>query len=288
MSKLRIYFFDFWKYLLLKVKMFDKQTVHFEGGLGSQILSFIIYNERLKSSNKFIPADLQYFKNISSDFTEKNGLSMWKWRLDRYGLNITDLPEDNKFKKSIKKYFFVRNSDNVDIFYNFRETKSSEYISKLPIDLENVINYLEKTFASPLHNFGIIHIRRGDYLKVASSIMNVEEIIDLILKIKNLMPKNILISSDSLLEKTEIDLLNRTLTEFNYVFISPNESDLLVHDLMRYSKVLIASNSTFSFTAGLLSNKDCLFFFPTKYFGEGETQDSKAWLFRQPFGYLMN
>ena len=288
MSKLRIYFFDFWKYLLLKVKMFDKQTVYFEGGLGSQILSFIIYNERSKSTNKFIPADLEYFKNVDSDFTEKNGLSMWKWRLDRYGLNITDLPEDNKFKKSIKKYFFVRNSDNVDIFYNFRETKSSEYISKLPIDLENVTNYLEKTFASPSHNFGIIHIRRGDYLKVASSIMNAEEIIDLILKIKNLIPKNILISSDSLLEKTEIDLLNRTLTEFNYVFISPNESDLLVHDLMRYSKVLIASNSTFSFTAGLLSNKDCLFFFPTKYFGEGETQDSKAWLFRQPFGYLMN
>jgi hypothetical protein len=288
MSKIITYIFHSWKYFLFKIKQFDNQTVYFEGGLGSQILSFITYNERLKSTNKFIPADLEYFKNIASDFTEKNGLAKWKWRLNKYGVNITDLPEDNKFKKRIKKYFFVRNSDNVDIFYNFRETKSSEYISKLPIDLENVSNYLEKTFASTSNNFCIIHIRRGDYLKVASSIMSVEEIIDLILKIKNLMPKNILISSDSLLEKLEIELLDKTLTEFNYVFINPNESDLLIHDLMRFSKVLIASNSTFSFTAGLLSNKDCLFFFPTKYFGEGKTQDSKAWLFRQPFGYLMN
>jgi hypothetical protein len=288
MSKIKIYLFNFWKYLLLKVRMFDKQTVYFEGGLGSQILSYIIYSERLKSKNVMVPVDIEYFREVTSDFIEKDGLSKWSWKLKKYGVDISNFSENSKFKKKIKKYFFVRPLNSTYDFYNFRETKSLEYIGKLPIDLENIKNYLEKTFSSPSNNFGIIHIRRGDYLKVASSIIKVEEIVDLILKIKNLMPKNILIASDSLLEKPEIELLNVTLTEFNYVFISPNESDLLIHDLMRYSKVLIASNSTFSFTAGLLSSKDCLFFFPTKYFGEGKIQDSRAWLFRQPFGYLMN
>jgi hypothetical protein len=57
---------------------------------------------------------------------------------------------------------------------------------------------------------------------------------------------------------------------------------------MRTSKVLIASNSTFSFSAGLLANDDCLVFFPTKYFGQGLRPDQRAFAFRQPFDYLIH
>jgi hypothetical protein len=107
-------------------------------------------------------------------------------------------------------------------------------------------------------------------------------------KIKHLLPRIILISSDSYLTLLEKEKLAECLPGFTYKYIEPSESPFLVHDLMRASKVLIASNSTFSFSAGLLANDDCLVFFPTKYFGQGLRPDQRAFAFRQPFDYLIH
>ena len=123
---------------------------------------------------------------------------------------------------------------------------------------------------------------------MASNIIRTEEVVNLINKLKPILSASVLITCDSILPNKEKEILEKSLTGNNYVYLSPNEDTYLVHDLMRSAKILIASNSTFSFTAGLLSNKDCLFFFPTKYFGEGRNEDLKAFSLRQPFGFLLN
>jgi len=287
MSRFKKVLFKFWFFLLTKLKLFDKQTVVFEGGIGSQILSFIEYKEKTKNLRNPIPANFEYFLNITEDFVDKNELSRWSWKLDHYGIKQSDMSQNSKIKKLVNKYLRVRQSNRSEIFYNFRESKSASYIDLFPVQQTKIDTYLQSIFESKKDQFCVIHVRRGDYLKVASKVTTLEEVCKLIEKIRYLIPKNILIASDSELNSFEKLLLDQSLVGFKYFYIDPKESPFLVHDLMRASKVLIASNSTFSFSAGLLANDDCLIFFPTKYFGEGSAQDSQAFIFRQPFDYLL-
>ena len=271
-----------------KLAITDRKTVYFEGGLGSQILAYIEYSEKNKLSNKPVFANLDYFNNTKVDFTDNTGLSMWAWRLDQYGIYQKDLRKIGKKKEFVNKYFKVRLQGNSDIFYNFREKKSESYQEIFTINLEKVNEYISEKFKSDTDDFAVIHIRRGDYLKVASKVVSMEELIKFINKIKKLLPINILISCDSILPAAEQDMLASTLEEFNLVYVDPREDPFLVHDLMRSSSILVASNSTFSFTAGLLAKRGCTVFFPTNYFGQGRLSDSKSFLFRQPFEYLVD
>jgi hypothetical protein len=286
MSRIKKVLFKFWFISLTKLKSFDKQTVVFEGGIGSQILSFIEYKEKTKNLRIPISANFDYFLNVTEDFVDKYGLSRWAWKLDHYGIKQSDMSQNSKIKKLVNKYLRVRQSNRSEIFYNFRESKSASYIDLFPVQQTKINAYLQSIFESRKDQFCVIHVRRGDYLKVASKVTTLEEVCKLIEKIRYLIPNNILIASDSELNAFEKLLLDQSLLGFKYFYIDPKESPFLVHDLMRASKVLIASNSTFSFSAGLLANDDCLIFFPTKYFGEGSAQDSQAFIFRQPFDYL--
>jgi hypothetical protein len=273
--------------VLKKLGLVDQRTVYFEGGLGSQMLAYIEYNERNKSSKKAVFANLDYFKNIENDFTDEAGLSRWTWKLDRYGIYRHELIELTKIKKLINKSFKVRQQSHTEIFYNFREKKSESYQKIFAINDKDVEEYLRKKFRSDKGDFAVIHIRRGDYLNVASKVISTEELIKFINKIKKLLPENVLISSDSFLPSLEKDLFSNTLSEFNLVYVDPHEDPVLVHHLMRSSAVLVASNSTFSFTAGLLAKSGCMVFFPTNYFGQNRASDSRSFVFRQPFEFLV-
>ena len=274
--------------VLKKLRLVDQRTVYFEGGLGSQMLAYIEYNERNKSSNKPIFANLDYFKNIENDFTDEAGLSRWTWKLDQYGIYRHELKQLTKIKKLINKYFKVRQQSNTEVFYNFREKKSESYQKIFTINNRDVEKYLLEKFRSDKCDFAVIHIRRGDYLNVASKVVSTEELIKFINKIKKLLPENVLISSDSFLPASEKDLFSNTLAESNLVYINPHEDPVIVHHLMRSSTILVASNSTFSFTAGLLAKNGCMVFFPTNYFGQNRTSDSRSFVFRQPFEFLVN
>ena len=274
--------------VLKKLRLVDERTVYFEGGLGSQILAYIEYNERNKSSNKPIFANLDYFKNIEHDFTDETGLSRWTWKLDQYGIYQHELKKLTKIKKLINKSFKVRQQSNTEIFYNFREKKSDIYQKIFAMNNEDVKRYLLEKFRSDKGDFAVIHIRRGDYLNVASKVVLTEELINFINKIKKLLPENVLISSDSFLPSSEKALFSNTFAESNLIYIDSQEDPVIVHHLMRSSTVLVASNSTFSFTAGLLAKSGCMVFFPTNYFGQNRESDSRSFVFRQPFEFLVN
>ena len=274
--------------VLKKLRLVDQRTVYFEGGLGSQMLAYIEYNERNRSSKKAVFANLDYFKNIENDFTDEAGLSRWTWKLDRYGIYRHELKELTKIKKLINKFFKVRQQSNTEMFYNFREKKSESYQKIFAINNKDVEKYLLEKFRSDKSDFAVIHIRRGDYLNVASKVVSTEELIKFVNKIKKLLPENVLISSDSHLPASEKNLFSNTFVESNLVYVDPQEDPVMVHHLMRSSTVLVASNSTFSFTAGLLAKNGCMVFFPTNYFGQNRASDSRSFVFRQPFEFLVN
>ena len=274
--------------VLTKLRLIDQRTVYFEGGLGSQMLAYIEYCEKNESSNKPVFANLDYFKNIKSDFTDATGLSRWTWKLDLYGIYQNDVKQATKIRNFTNKYFKVRSKSIPEHLYNFREKKSENYQKIFLANNEKVKGYLLEKFRSDRDDFAVIHVRRGDYLNVASKVVSTEELIKFINKIKKLLPDNVLISSDSFLPSAEKNLFTNTLTECNLEYVDPYEDPFMVHDLMRSSSILVASNSTFSFTAGLLAKSGCMVFFPTNYFGQGGVSDSKSFLFRQPFEYLVD
>lgn len=273
--------------VLTKLGITDRNTVYFEGGLGSQILAYIEYSEKNKSSNKPVFGNLDYFNKIESDFTDDTGLSRWTWKLDQYGIYQNDIIQATKIRRFANKYFKVRAKDAPEHLYNFREEKSQNYQKIFSTNDLSVKRYLLEKFNSHEADFAVIHVRRGDYLKIASKVISAAEITRLIIKIDKLLPHNILVSSDSVLSQSEKALFSKALVRFNLVYIDPLEDFFLVHNLMRHSKILVAANSTFSFSAGLLSNNKCMMFFPTNYLGQGRLRDSKSFIFRQPFEYLV-
>jgi hypothetical protein len=288
MYNIKVRLFNSWKTILTKLHLIDRHTIYFEGGLGSQILSFIEFQEKIKNLDKPVSVNLDYFLGINSDYTDETGLSRWSWKLNHYGIDQSIFKQENFYKKLFKRYLLARSNSISEVFYNFRETKKQLYENSFPINKLATSTYLESIVGSKNVEYCVVHIRRGDYLNVSDKIIEVDELIRLMQKIKHLLPRIILISSDSYLTLLEKEKLAECLPGFTYKYIEPSESPFLVHDLMRTSKVLIASNSTFSFSAGLLANDDCLVFFPTKYFGQGLRPDSRAFAFRQPFDYLIN
>jgi hypothetical protein len=161
-NKIKISCFNSWKKILTMLKFFDNKTVYFEGGLGSQIISYIVYNENNIQKN-ISAANLDYFDITLNDFTQDNGLSRWAWKLDHYGISKNKLVVDKKIITVFKKYFLVRPEFDTEIFLNFREEKARKYTSIFPVNTKNVKEYIQKVFQNSTLDYSMIHIRRGDY-----------------------------------------------------------------------------------------------------------------------------
>lgn len=122
--------------------------------------------------------------------------------------------------------------------------------------------------------FYAIHLRRGDYLKVASRIVTNEEILSLAAKLFNLIrPAPLILFSDSTIESDLVTTL-REITKCEVLPIGPNElEDFIVHDVMRLSKVLVCSNSSFSLSAAYLAKDDQLTILPMNFY-QGYREDA--------------
>ncbi len=83
-------------------------SIAFEGGLGSQVMSYIdlFYCKLLGLDYRL---NFDYF-NLNKEVKQKSGLTHWKWELDNYGIELEQIiiVEKNLYKKrkksaSIKK-----------------------------------------------------------------------------------------------------------------------------------------------------------------------------------------
>ena len=105
-----------------------------------------------------------------------------------------------------------------------------------------------------------LHLRRGDFVNVASEIVSYEEFINICKKLHK-QKENIIVFSDSSKEDN-IEFNNMLSSLFNKVYWLNNIDNKVTHQLMRKSSILICSNSQFSITAAYLSNNTS--FIPNK------------------------
>lgn len=244
------------------LNLYHKDLIHIEGGLGSQILGAITFwNLQEKLGVDRVNCDLSYF----SEEAQSKGL--WEYELERFNLPISEFQKfERKSKRNLlkAKRDFLSDEELTDDYWTESRVK---YKSKFQFDLAKLNTYFEDliqiNFKEP---FAAIHIRRGDYLQVASKLIHFDEYIELVSSIKKLLPTRVIVISDSEVGKEDKSKAESLLGDHQVEFLdSPGIDPFNVHCLLREAKVLITANSTYSFSAGLLGLQGQVVFSPMQF-----------------------
>ena len=245
-----------------KFKLIDFGTVYFEGGLGSQILSYILFRAKNEKINKVL-CDLTYFQNILMDSHGENQISLWSYKLDHYGISINDLPTRNKKSRlRIKPKFIPLDFLSID------KELLNKVKSEIKLDRASLYAYLSVHNLQTDDPYGVIHLRRGDYLYVASHLVTEKQVIKLISKISDFLPNKVFLASDGEIDQSLIDWFKINKPDIQLITADKDIDPFILHDLMRNSRLLITANSTFSFSAALLSSEQTISFVPQIFYKE--------------------
>ena len=92
---LRVYYLpqNIRRNFLKKLKQPDFAGTYFEGGLGSQLLAYIEYENKKKIFESQAYADTSYFIE-DRVFKHESVLVHWRWRLNHYGITLQRFNEE--------------------------------------------------------------------------------------------------------------------------------------------------------------------------------------------------
>ncbi len=241
------------------------KIIPIEGGLGAQILTYTIINHFLKLGTP-IKVDLRYFQNIPKIAEVGNGLSYFKWELDYFGIDINSLKNHtqinliDRIAKNLPLKTHVKDGEAYKLQCLKESLSNEDWKSLFPIQNDDAVKAQEI-----IGNNGhiVVHIRKGDFLNVASHVTTEEMVIALLRKFKGCSISKLIIITDGSIE------INRFKSELSFlqdISVHQNINNMLSHAIMRKASILITSNSQFSLTAGLL-NDSGLVIIPKKWFG---------------------
>tara|TARA_B100000579_G_C22748090_1_gene812605 strand:- start:79 stop:903 length:825 start_codon:yes stop_codon:yes gene_type:complete len=266
------------EFYINKIKKYENISVTFSGGLGNQILSLLAY-KYLQQSGRNISADLSYFedKNYQEKLKKKN-LSVFNWELDKYAdIKLKDFSKPrNKYRKSL----FTIKDGYAKLFFSLQSSKNSDLIESIGFVDSNT--YLPNHI-SGLEKYICVHIRKGDYLKVASHLIKSQELINIAIKFSNVI-ENLVILSDGNLESHVQYELNRS--SFKNINILVGGDPTVAHSIMRSSKLLICTNSQFSLSAGIIEKMPILL--PKKWYGFGKNYFLELLIQENGSGFFLN
>ena len=251
-----------------------KDLIHIEGGLGSQILGAIsFWNLQKELGLEKAKCDLSYF----SDDAQTPGL--WPYELGRFNLHMSEF---QKYERNSKLNLIKAKKDFLslkDLDGNYWQRSRTEYLDKFKFDpREFKIYFQELADINVDEPFAAIHIRRGDYLQVASKLVQIDEYLQLIESIRKLFPKNVIIVSDSEVSGETRSNIESSLGNHKLIYLdSPGTDPFSVHCLLREAEVLVTANSTYSFSAGLLGREGQTVFSPMQFHsGEGSEKYNRT------------
>ena len=231
------------------------KAITFTGGLGAQIVSAAGYFY-LQSKFEPVKADLSYFLQPYHEAQPgvKGDVSHWSWELGSYGLHFESFAQVDS-----DAYEFIWDGPE-KVRLAFLGLAQPEIRKKFPISLESV-RFRNNLFGSD--SYACVHIRRGDYLNVASFIVDDDSIFRIMSKVQNFV-KNVLVISETALSDRMI-VLTASL-KCNVTSVIGGDPSVL-HGVMRLSDILISANSQFSLTAASLRDEAALSFLPSQHDG---------------------
>jgi hypothetical protein len=232
-------------------------VVVFAGGMGTQILQAATYFYYKKQGFPVF-ADLSYFDrplNMAKE-GQIGQLTHWHWQLDQYGL------QKNKFE--IGPIFKKGEADVIVDGQRMLELGLSALVDpqinnkfQSEVSVESILKNITK------NSYLCVHIRRGDYVNVASHLIGDDDFLKLIQKFSGLS-NSLVVLSDSLIQD---EFKKKVVSLFENILFLDGIDAYQSHQIMRSARILVCSNSTFSLTAAALNNQ-ALIVMPKKWFGE--------------------
>lgn len=233
------------------------KTITFTGGFGAQLLSAAAYYY-LEKTGQPVRAGFEYFdfpekikKQEALGFKYVGKETLFPWQLDEIGLSPSDFNQAGKpgeivHDGELKQRLARLGLNDSEIRKRFQISSHAEKIK-------------EEMFAD--QPYICVHIRRGDYLKVASYLVGDEDFIKAIEATSRLV-KNVLILTDSPLAQDFISKLNALQLNCRVAIAG---SPGIAHSLMRMSDILICSNSQYSFSAAALRPSNSFTLLPSRH-----------------------
>lgn len=237
-------------------------AISFSGGLGAQMLSAAGYF-RLEMDGRQPTADLDYFDTAPRIAKSgSNEVSIWPWQLDSFGITpetfrrmtrggmrsrtLRDSPQ--------KTSLGIRGLQTPEIRERFGVPKGLDEL--LPIGFPG--------------RFNAIHVRRGDYLNVASHVVPEGAFVVALAKYARDCDALVFLS-DGKPSTSTLAELNRL---FKHLWVPESLSAWETHRLLRASALMVGSNSQFSLVAALLHDSGRAIL-PSRW--AGPTAEQAAW-----------
>jgi hypothetical protein len=187
--------------------------------------------------------------------------SHWSWQLGHFGL----LPEAFQTSGKLDKR-------NINILTDGPQKLELGLKALSQPDIQNLFKIPEgsndlQTGEGETDGFLCIHIRRGDYVNVASHLISDEEFVSLIRKFSGLLNSAVILSDSPI----STDFRSAVSPSFKKTLFLDSIDPYASHRIMRCARILICSNSTFSLTAAVL-NQNALVIMPKQWFGEKDRE----------------
>jgi hypothetical protein len=225
--------------------------------MGAQIISAAIYFS-LKIEGREVYADLSYFDRVERVATagKVGDVSHWSWQLDAFGLGLDSF---EKVAPYAKRDVELIEDGPQKMMLGLRSLRQSEVQKRFAIG-GNTTGILPAEFSS---GYLCIHVRRGDYVNVASHLVSDQEFFELAGKFAGLV-KYLVVVSDSPIES---EFRQTIAAGYEQAVFLDNTDAFTSHCIMRNARILVCSNSQFSLIAALLSAQ-ALVVLPKQWFGE--------------------
>jgi hypothetical protein len=234
-----------------------KVRVVFRGGIGAQIMSAATY-WYLQEQGKEVQADMTYFSLFPFEVRPMmvDGLSYWPWNLDFLGISQQSFIESDNSAHNYSEFYTI--GDNFQKFELALKALSTQKIKDKfrTSDFQDIIQRCLPAEFGDRIGYAAIHIRRGDYVNVASHVVGDQTIIAAIESVSKLIDRCVVIS-DSPVHSDVREAAERKFKVVSFLD-SPNLSETDAHVVMQHAKFLVTSNSQYSLTAALLGNGVCL------------------------------
>lgn len=227
--------------------------MRFEGGFGAQVLATSAYFwlER----NHSVVGDFSYFNmkprvaKTSFNWGQPK-LSIWPWALDEVGISQDGFQQVKEPSSNFEK---LTDSDGRKLLFALRGLQHPPIRSTFELGFPSLANssVLSRAAAGPHRPYAAVHIRRGDYLNVASWMVSDEQLVDVMATHADGLDQ-LIICSDSQVSKRTLRALRSVFPRIETVAGS-GFSALETFLLLRSATVMVGSNSQFSLVAGIFS-----------------------------------
>lgn len=231
-------------------------VVTFTGGMGAQIISAAIYFA-MKHEGQSVYADLSYFDIAESVSVagKTDEPSHWAWQLSGFGLLPGVFDTLNKIDKRACT-ILSDGAAKLDIGLKALSQGEVQKIFTVPEGINDLLAV--GTREDP---FLCIHVRRGDYVNVASYLVADGDFVSLARKLTGLVNCAVVLSDSSI----DQGLKSAIAASFGEVYFPDSTDAFEAHRIMRAARILVCSNSQFSLAAAAL-NDTALTIIPKQWF----------------------